>query len=145
MNNCNKNKHKYKLQVYKRTYVEHQRDSQRKQNKTNKSYKQRLVRGQLYHLVGKEVHISAVLTKHYLTTTMDTEKPVLFTDCVVYFEFYEHHFWIHIPIDVRHKLLLAPDKSRVYFKGTPYVYTSRNDHESDKIGITDINLTTELN
>ncbi len=142
MNNFNKSK--MKNVPYKRPYVDHQRSIKRKANKATKTYRQKLVRGQLYPLIGQEVHVSADLTSHYVHTTMESGKAVLFTNCVVNNTLYEQHFWIHVPMDIRQKLLLAPNNSRVYFTGVPHTYTSRHDHESDKIGIKNIRLIKEI-
>lgn len=144
MNNYNKSYKKQKNKTYVKPYVDNQRDTRRKKNKAKKAYRQKLVRGQLFDHVDSRVPISGILDKVCLYTTMQSNKAVLFTDCVVMGEYYEQHFWIILSEDVRQKLLMSCGDVRIYFTGVLHLYTSRNDHESDKIGVQHIQLSTEL-
>lgn len=144
MNNYNKNQRNQRKKAYKRPYMDNKRDAQRKANKAHKIYKQRLVRGHLYDYLHQRVSVSGDFDHICLTTTMDNNKPVLFTDCVVCGKHYEQHFWIKLDQETREKLLLAPGKTRVFFEGTLHTYKSRNEHESAKIGIKDIQLVKEI-
>lgn len=120
-----------------------QRDTKRQENKANKKFKQNIVRKEIYALVDKRVPISAVIERKFIHSSALSQKPILLTDCIVNNKEHIDHFWSSItPLD-RKKLLLMPNKSRVYFTGVPHVYTSRHEHESAKVGVQDLKLIKE--
>ena len=111
-----------------------------KKNKQNKKFKQKLVRRNLFSLVGQTIPISAVIQRKFIHSTTLSKKPILITDCVVDNELHTDHFWVSLTEPDRTKLWLMPNNSRVYFTGRIHLYTSRHEHESAKIGIQALKL-----
>ena len=141
MNNYNKN---YKKNTsYKKPFAAHERDTNRKNNKIKKKFKQTLVRKNLYALIDKTITISVVINKKYLYSTMGSKKPILVTDCVLNSDCHTDHFWITITETDRTKLCAIPQHSRVYMTGTVYLYQSQNQSESAKVGIGNLQLVSD--
>ncbi len=140
MNNFNKNINKKK--TYRKSFVDRDRADIRNKNKRHKKHTKNLVRRELYPLIGRTIPISAVLSKHHIESTMISKKPIIVTDCIVNKKIHVDHLWIFITDSDRHKLRVAPDNTRAYFTAVLHEYTSRNSHESGKVGVSTIHLIT---
>jgi len=128
---------------YKKPYLDRQRDVKRERNREHKKFKQRIVRKNLYTLVGKTVQLSGVIERKFIHSTKLNRKPILLTDCVVDNDLHTDHFWASISDSDRKKLLLMPNNTRVYFTCVPHLYTSRQAHESAKVGVQSLKLLKE--
>jgi len=123
--------------------MDRKRDTVRKENKANKKFKHKIVRKNLYSLLGLNVPISAIVKHRFIHSTNENKKPILLTDCVVDNDIHADHFWAKLNDSDREKLLLTPNNSRVEFTCEIHLYTSRQQHESAKIGIQCLKLTKE--
>lgn len=142
MNNYNKNHAKRKS--YKKSFVDTAREIKRKETKQKKQFKSKLVRKHLRDLLDMVVPFSAVVSLGHVRSTMSSQKPVLIEDCVVNKNHYVDHLWVELCPVTRAKLLKIPPGSRIFFYGTVHFYTSKNESESGKIGMSKVTLADTL-